>query len=168
MVAYMEIIILLRGKLNMSITRIRLLKLHFILCITVMIFVSGGITARAKTVNTGEVVVYMNALRGELGLPAFAVSDSLNQSAAIRASELPARFDHTRPDGSAWYTVGSGIYGENLARADNDEKKGTLNIMAAWYRSPSHRANLLSKSTQIGIACYEDANGVAYIACEFN
>ncbi len=162
----MEIIIV-EGK-NMSANRIRLIKLHVITCITVMLFVSMGITVQAKTVNTGEVVVYINELRSELGLPAFTVSDSLNESAAIRAGELPAKFDHTRPDGSAWYTVGAGVNGENLARADNDEKKGTLNILTAWYRSPSHRANLLGKSTQIGIACYEDQNGVAYIACEFN
>ena len=148
--------------------RTRLLKLYVISCIAFMVFVTRGITVQAKTINTGEVVSYINELRAEMGLPAFSVSDSLNQSAAIRASELPARFAHTRPDGSAWYTVGPGIYGENLARADNDEKKGTLNILTAWYLSPSHRANLLSKSTQIGIASYEDENGVAYLACEFN
>ena len=152
----------------MSTTRTKFLKFYVIASFVFMLFVTKGITAQAKTVNTGEVVAYMNELRAELGLPAFTVSDSLNASAAIRASELPIRFDHTRPDGSAWYTAGPGIYGENLARADNDEKKGTLNIITAWYRSAGHRANLLSKSTQIGIACYEDENGVAYLACEFN
>ena len=152
----------------MSTSRTRFLKIYVIACFAFMVFVTGGMTVQAKTINTGEVVAYMNELRAELGLPAFSVSDSLNSSAAIRATELAVRFDHTRPDGSAWYTVGPGIYGENLARADNDEKKGTLNIITAWYRSAGHRANLLSKSTQIGIACYEDANGVAYLACEFN
>ncbi|WP_051656695.1 CAP domain-containing protein [Butyrivibrio sp. AE3004] len=152
----------------MNNVRTVLFKLHFITCLVVMVFISKGITVRAQTVNTGEVVAYMNALRGELGLPAFTVNDSLNQSAAIRAGELKTKFAHTRPDGSAWYTVGSGINGENLARADKEEEKGTLNILAAWYLSPSHRANLLSGSTQIGIACYEDENGIAYIACEFN
>ncbi|WP_049945906.1 MULTISPECIES: CAP domain-containing protein [unclassified Butyrivibrio] len=145
-----------------------LFKMYFILCLVIMVFISQGITVQAKTVNTGEVVAYMNALRGELGLPAFTVSDSLNQAASVRAGELAVRFDHTRPDGSAWYTVGTGVNGENLARADKEEEKGTLNIIAGWYLSPSHRANLLSGSTQIGIAAYEDANGVAYIACEFN
>ena len=151
----------------MSTTRIRLLKFYLIGCIVFMVFITKGITVQAKIVNTGEVVEYINALRVELGLPALTVSDSLNQAAAIRATELPARFDHTRPDGSAWYTAGTGVYGENLARADTDEKKGTLNIMAAWYRSPSHRTVLLTGFTRIGISCYEDENGVAYLACEF-
>ena len=137
-------------------------------CFAFMVFITTSITVQAKTVNTTEVVSYMNELRKELGLPAFTVSDSLNQSAAIRAKELKTKFAHTRPDGTAWYTVGGGVNGENLARADRDGEKEAINIIAAWYLSPGHKANLLSGSTQIGISSYEDENGIAYIACEFN
>ncbi|WP_408071581.1 CAP domain-containing protein [Butyrivibrio sp. JL13D10] len=147
---------------------IGLLKLYVCACIICMLMIIGGMTARAKTVNTSEVVSYMNELRKEMGLPAFTVSESLNQSAAVRAKELKVKFAHTRPDGTAWYTVGQGVNGENLARADKESEKESLNIIAAWFLSPSHKANLLSSSTQIGIASFEDENGYAYIACEFN
>ena len=52
-----------------------ILKLYFIACVAFMVFVTGNITAQAKTIDTGEVVSYINQLRAELGLPAFSVSD---------------------------------------------------------------------------------------------
>ena len=53
--------------------RTRLLKLYVISCIAFMVFVTRGITVQAKTINTGEVVSYINELRAEMGLPAFSV-----------------------------------------------------------------------------------------------
>ncbi|WP_026496535.1 CAP domain-containing protein [Butyrivibrio sp. WCD3002] len=58
-------------------------------------------------------------------------------------------------------------FGENLAKASNEEQAGNLNITAGWYLNPSHRQNLLEKRfTKIGVAYYE-IDGITYIACEF-
>ncbi|MBE5860538.1 MAG: hypothetical protein E7301_10515 [Butyrivibrio sp.] len=129
--------------------------------------VTPGIITRACSTDVSQVLGYMNQFRAEKGLGPLTFNDSLTQAAHIRAKELKTRFSHTRPDGSAWYTAGANLCGENLARAENEEQSRSLNVAYAWYISPGHSDNLLSGYyTQVGISYYEEA-GYTYIACEF-
>jgi uncharacterized protein YkwD len=107
----------------------------------------------------------VNQNRANAGLPALAWNDNLAACAMIRASELPAAFSHTRPNGSAWYTVMPDLmYGENLGHG----YYSAGDIVTAWMNSPTHRENILTPGFgSCGIGLYE-VNGKWYWAQEFN
>ena len=68
------------------------------------------------------------------------------------------KFSHTRPDGTAWRTVSSAAYGENIAMGQRTADK----VMAAWMTSSGHRANILRASYgSIGV-CAVVSGGVTY------
>lgn len=143
-------------------------RLLVVALVAFVLFSSSGAKAKACYTDSGKVLEYMNMIRAEFDLPALTMDDTLKTAASVRAVELSQSFSHTRPDGSAWHTAGTGLAGENLARAINDEQSKSLNIAYAWYLSPGHSANLLcSRYTKAGISYYEK-DGITYIACEFN
>ena len=81
--------------------------------------------------------------------------------AAVRAAELPEKFDHTRPDGSDWKTVFGefGVEvpykrGENAGRGKDTASKQ----VNSWMNSSGHKANILKDNvTKIGVGyCYGD------------
>lgn len=105
-----------------------------------------------------EVVRQVNAERARAGLRALSVSAELSRAARVRAVEITRKFSHTRPDGSAWRTVSSAAYGENIAVGQRTADK----VMAAWLTSSGHRANLLRASYgSIGV-CAVISGGVTY------
>jgi|SRR5882724_13447188 len=70
------------------------------------------------------------------------VSPMLNMEANIRAQMLcKSSFSHA---GFEWYNPGFSHFGENLGR--NYQKP--IDVVFAWYKSPTHRANMLDKSYQ--------------------
>lgn len=109
--------------------------------------------------------VLVNKERVAAGLPALSWSQGLTEAASVRAGELQTKFSHTRPDGSAWYTVNEAlVYGENLAKGYN----GSASVVDAWMKSPTHKANILSSQfTTIGISLVQGTDGVWYWAQEF-
>ena len=107
----------------------------------------------ARTV-VGEV----NRERAARGLGALRLDAELTRAAQVRAQEIARKFSHTRPDGSAWRTVSSAAYGENIARGQRTSDK----VMAAWMSSDGHRRNILRASYgSIGVACLK-IGGVFY------
>ena len=105
-----------------------------------------------------EVVRQVNAERARAGLRALSVSAELSRAARVRAVEITRKFSHTRPDGSAWRTVSSAAYGENIAVGQRTADK----VMAAWMTSSGHRANILRPSYgSIGV-CAVISGGVTY------
>jgi uncharacterized protein YkwD len=54
-----------------------------------------------------EVLNYVNQYRSEAGVPPLVLDDQLSLAASVRATEMlwSGKFDHIRPDGSAWYSV---------------------------------------------------------------
>ena len=107
-----------------------------------------------------EVVRQVNMERAKRGLGTLEVSAELNRAARLRANEITRKFSHTRPDGSAWRTVSSAAYGENIAMGQRTADK----VMAAWMTSSGHRANILRASYgSIGV-CAVVSNGVTYWA----
>ena len=111
-----------------------------------------------------EAVSLVNAARAQHGCAGLTVSDSLMQAAAVRAEEIVDHFSHTRPNGSASYTVldDAGIdfliAGENIAYGQDTPQE----VVDAWMNSESHRRNILnSEYTEIGTGCFV-RDGVRY------
>lgn len=109
----------------------------------------------AVTVSSGDYSVsrvfeLVNQHRADNGLPDLTLDSTLSSAAAIRAQETTVSFSHTRPNGSAWYTVTSHVNGENLVMGtgmDADE------AVSSWMASPAHKDCILDGSfTRTGIA----------------
>ena len=111
-----------------------------------------------------KVVAQVNAIRANSGLHPLTLSASLSSAAQVRAMECERAFSHTRPDGSAWWTVNSTMmYGENLAKNYYDSGS----VVAAWMASPTHAANILGGFNTIGLGLHQTSNGTWYWAQEF-
>lgn len=107
----------------------------------------------------------MNQQRVASGLAALVWSDALTNAAQVRASEITSSFSHTRPNGSAFWTVDSNVqYGENLAKM----YQSADSVYAAWMNSPTHAANIMDGGYKtVGIAICQTADGGWYWAQEF-
>ena len=115
-------------------------------------------TVSVRASLAAEVVRQVNLERARRGLGTLKVSAELSRAARVRANEIIRKFSHTRPDGSAWRTVSSAAYGENIAMGQRTADK----VMAAWMTSSGHRANILRASYgSIGV-CAVVSGGVTY------
>jgi len=105
-----------------------------------------------------QVVEEVNAERAKAGLNSLRVDAELSRAAQVRAREIVQSFSHTRPDGTAWNTVSSSAYGENIAMGQKTADK----VMAAWMTSQGHRENILRPGFgSIGVCCLI-SGGVTY------
>ena len=106
-----------------------------------------------------RVVDLVNEARAAQGLKPLHMDAGLNRAARVRAEELTRVFSHTRPDGSAWSTVSSSAFAENIARGQRTADK----VVAAWLSSgEGHRENILRASYgSIGV-CALNHGGVMY------
>lgn len=97
-----------------------------------------------------------NAGRVNAGLSPLVVDDMLCAAAQVRALEIQQSFSHTRPDGSACFTVlndeakrGATQMGENILTGSDSPAK----VVQVWMNSSGHRENILNKDfTHIGMA----------------
>ena len=107
----------------------------------------------------------VNAIRTQNGLGALTWNSNLESAALVRANEATDVWSHTRPDGSAWWTVDSGCMdGENLARGDSDADSA----VDGWMNSETHKANLLKADYKtVAIAIVLGNDGRWYWAQEF-
>lgn len=105
----------------------------------------------------------INAERAKAGAPALTLDATLCKDAQIRASECTVLFDHTRPDGSTWYSLDPDhMLGENLAMNCT-----TDNVVDAWMASPSHRENILNPEYKtVGFGMNAETDDL-FIAQEF-
>ena len=107
-----------------------------------------------NTTFSQAVLELVNGHRINVGLEPLALSDDLNDSAALRAQEIVEVFDHTRSDGSSFDTAISGSYrmiGENIqAGASLPEE-----VVDAWMNSEGHRENIMNPDYQeMGLGYY--------------
>ena len=131
---------------------------------------------------SAAILAEVNAARARAGLKPLTEQPALAEAARIRAREAAVCWSHTRPDGSPWYTAGTGAgaaYGENLAkgfpyaapRRNVDSaaaRQHATKVVAAWLASPSHADNILSPDFHYAcISTYLDAVGTIYEAMEF-
>jgi len=98
-----------------------------------------------------------NHVRAEYGLPALKFNNTLSTAAKKKAEHMFKNnyWAHVAPDGTEpWdFILGENydyIYaGENLAKNFST----SADVVDAWYRSPSHKENLLNKNyTEMGFA----------------
>lgn len=114
----------------------------------------------------------LNARRESEGLSPLTMDDTLCALAAIRAYECSQNPSHTRPDGSAWFTVledyaysGWSNRGENLLYASQGYTASQL--VDTWMSSTNHRELILSPDFSfIGISFYK-SSGLIYFAAIF-
>ena len=148
----------------------RFIALLSLLTLLAGCFAMPAAAAPADTAGyAAEVLRLVNAERQKAGLAALVSgSVALNAAAQKRAEELVARFDHRRPGGSSCfsvldeYGVVSAASGENIAAGYASPEK----VMAAWMKSPGHRANILGGYNRLGVGVYVK-NGVVYWAQMF-
>lgn len=119
---------------------------------TVSTFSQADLTAMKN-----EIVRLTNIERNKAGLKSLSANTATASGSAVRAKEISTKFDHTRPNGTRYYTAFSGTYkytGENIGHHANMTAQ---NIVQLWMNSAGHRANILNSNyTSISIGLYLD------------
>ncbi len=105
-----------------------------------------------------EVLRLVNVEREKVGAAPLRFANDLAASAFVRATELPQKFSHTRPNGSTCFTAmpqRGHILGENLAGGQTSPQQ----VVQAWMDSKTHRDNILNKNfTELGVVYYFQPN----------
>ena len=109
-----------------------------------------------------EVFRLTNEARVNEGKSKLVMDEKLTELAMYRAAEQALVYDHTRPNGTKWYTLLTGKYlsgaAENIAWGQYSAASATT----AWLNSAGHYANIMNDSyTSIGVGSYVH-NGTRY------
>jgi hypothetical protein len=121
-----------------------------------------GVLGYASNVTVKDLFTDTNKMRKDAGLPTLVLNEKLSEAAKEKAKNMFAEnyWAHVSPDGKEpWDFILSEKYdyiyaGENLAKNFSTSR----DVVDAWYKSPSHRDNLLSPNyDEIGFAV---VNGV--------
>ncbi len=116
-----------------------------------------SVTGEAVYSEAFQIVELINVQRQKNNLPAVKMDKGLLDAAMLRAAECAVYYSHTRPNGLRCFTAfpaGGGASGENIAAGQQSAEE----VMAAWMKSPGHRANILSEnftSVGVGVFCHE-------------
>ncbi len=120
--------------------------------------------------STEAIHAEINRIRRQNGLSevTLVTTGDLKTAADIRASEMPANFSHTRPDGTEWYTVAeNAVYGENLGKSRPGQTMTSELLVEAWMESPLHKEVMLDSGyDQISISICRTKDTV-YVVSEY-
>ncbi len=101
----------------------------------------------------GEILTQINAYRTRGNLQPLEANMSLEFCADTRSREATACFNHTRPNGSMWYTVAPAYYKAELLAKDYGNAKDTVD---AWMSTATGRQYLLDPNLlSIGISVFK-------------
>ncbi len=129
---------------------------------TMSVKVSPGVLGFTSSIAVKELLQETNSIRAEHGLSRLRLNPSLTNAAEKKAAHmfLNNYWAHIAPDGTEpWGFILDENYdytyaGENLAKNFHDSRA----VVDAWYKSPTHRDNLLNANyDEIGFAV---VNGV--------
>ncbi len=154
-------------------TRATFLSQHFLAFYAMALFVlihalnfipkvAPGVLSYASNISFNDLYTETNKIRQEQGLAQLKTNDKLSAAAYKKAQHMFKNnyWAHVSPDGTEpWYFILNENYdyvyaGENLAKNFNNSR----DVVEAWYKSPSHRENLLNPNyDEIG---YAVVNGV--------
>lgn len=154
-------------------TRATFLSQHFLAFYAMAIFVliqainyvpkvAPGVLSYASNISFNDLFAETNKIREQNGLKPLTTNDKLSAAAYKKAQHMFKNnyWAHVSPDGTEpWYFILNEQYdyvyaGENLAKNFNNSR----DVVEAWYKSPSHRENLLNPNyEEIG---YAVVNGV--------
>ena len=110
-----------------------------------------------------EFVQRINQYRSRYGVSALKADPELESAAQTRASELSVRFDHTRPNGTQYYTLNEKIEAECYYNESGRDLDGSAQRAADWFiNSRAHREILMDSRVQsIGVGIYQ-VGGTTY------
>ncbi len=121
---------------------------------------------QGKNVSPAKIIELLNTARAEKNLPPLEVDRRLEYAAFLKANDMFAKgyWAHRSPSGQLpWYFIEAAGYdyqlaGENLAK----NFSSSSSLVAAWLRSPAHRANILNPDySQVGVSVVKGKlNGV--------
>ncbi len=154
-------------------TRATFLSQHFLAFYAMALFVlihalniipkvAPGVLSYASNISFNDLYSETNKIREQQGLTPLKTNDRLSAAAYKKAQHMFKNnyWAHVSPDGTEpWYFILNEEYdyvyaGENLAKNFNNSR----DVVEAWYKSPSHRENLLNPNyDEIG---YAVVNGV--------
>ena len=112
-----------------------------------------------------EIVYLVNIERAQHALPPLRINDRLTADAKLQAAQIaetgvldhvilsgpyPTPSERAEAAGYNW-----NVLGENLALGFSDAPSA----VAAWMRSPGHRANILGSYSETGVVLAPDAHG---------
>ncbi|NMB91451.1 CAP domain-containing protein [candidate division WWE3 bacterium] len=121
-----------------------------------------GVLGYASNINVKDLLEYTNGKREEVGLSDLKLNSKLTLAAQEKAADMfkDGYWAHVAPDGAEpWDFILAQNYdyiyaGENLAKNFSTSKE----VVEAWYKSPSHKSNLLGANyDEVGFAV---VNGV--------
>ncbi|MDH5533216.1 MAG: CAP domain-containing protein [Candidatus Pacebacteria bacterium] len=124
----------------------------------------GYVLGYASSITPSQVVALTNAERARAGLAPLTVNSKLTSAALSKGQDMfnDQYWAHIAPDGKEpWSFIGESGYtyrvaGENLAR----DFSNSTDMMGAWMRSPTHKANIVNTRYQeIGIAVIDGVLG---------
>jgi len=124
----------------------------------------GYILGYASSITPAQVVELTNTQRAKVGLPPLTINSKLSSAALSKGQDMfnDQYWAHIAPDGKEpWGFIGEAGYtyrvaGENLAR----DFSNSSDMMNAWMRSPTHKANIVnSRYQEIGIAVIDGVLG---------
>ncbi len=100
-----------------------------------------------------ELVSIINGYRQDAGIAKLTTTAALNKAAKIRVQEIVKQFSHTRPNGSACFTVDPDhIQGENIAKGSG--LPTAQSAADGFMNSTGHRENAMRTTfTKTGSAC---------------
>ena len=114
------------------------------------------------TFNT-QLVTVINTYRQRFNLPAWTEDATLTEAAKTRAYECSVLGSkgHTRPDGSAWYTVLNISENYNYSEITGISGQSPNSLLRSWVDSETINSGLLSEEfTSYGVACTAVGNDV--------
>lgn len=116
-----------------------------------------GVLGYASNINVSKLLEYTNKKRAEVGLSSLRLNQDLSVAAEKKAYHMFENdyWAHISPSGvEPWDFILGESYdytyaGENLAKNFSTSKE----VVEGWYRSPTHKSNLLSSNyDEIGFA----------------
>lgn len=117
-----------------------------------------------------EIIRLTNVERNKAGLKTLSVNSKGASGSAVRAKETATLFDHTRPNGTKFYTAFNftcDYIGENIGCQPDMTAESIVN---AWMNSSGHRANILNShytSISVGLYLDIDSDAVMYAVQNF-
>lgn len=124
----------------------------------------GYILGYASSITPSQVISLTNAERARVGLAPLTLNSKLTRAALSKGQDMfnDQYWAHISPEGKEpWSFIGASGYsyrvaGENLAR----DFSNSTDMMSAWMRSPTHKANIVNTRYQeIGIAVIDGILG---------
>ena len=124
----------------------------------------GYVLGFASSITPAQVVELTNAERSHAGLPPLTLNSKLTSAALAKGQDMfnDQYWAHVAPDGKEpWAFISDHGYsyrvaGENLAR----DFSNSGDMMSAWMRSPTHKANIVNTRYQeIGVAVIDGVLG---------